>query len=142
MDDFGTGHSSLSYLKRFDIDTLKIDRSFVSELPHDPEDKAIATAIVAMGHSLHMKVVAEGVETPAQAACLRELGCDEMQGYLLSRPLHPAALLAWMAQRRMDQRRLDSGFGFHNSGPMTLLSLDALGPVEAADTLQTPLAQS
>ena len=70
MDDFGTGHSSLSYLKRFDIDTLKIDRSFVNELPHDPEDKAIATAIVAMGHSLHMKVVAEGVETQAQADCL------------------------------------------------------------------------
>ena len=136
MDDFGTGHSSLSYLKRFDIDTLKIDRSFVSELPHDPEDKAIATAIVAMGHSLHMKVVAEGVETQAQAACLRELGCDEMQGYLLSRPLHPAALLAWMAQRHTDQRRRDPAPGFSDSGPMTLLSLDA------PETLQAPLAQS
>ena len=124
MDDFGTGHSSLSYLKRFDIDTLKIDRSFVNELPHDPEDKAIATAIVAMGHSLHMKVVAEGVETRAQAACLRELGCDEMQGYLLSRPMNPTALVAWMTQRHTDQRRRDSAFGFGNSEPMTLLSLD------------------
>ncbi len=137
MDDFGTGHSSLSYLKRFDIDTLKIDRSFVSELPHNPEDKAIATAIVAMGHSLHMQVVAEGVETQAQADCLRELGCDEMQGYLLSRPLQPAALLAWVAQRLTDQQRRDSAFRFQDSGPITLLSLDSL---EDMDSLEAPLA--
>jgi diguanylate cyclase len=100
MDDFGTGQSSLSYLKRFDIDTLKIDGSFVGQLPDDPEDRAIATAIVAMGHSLHMHVVAERVETPEQAACLREMGCDEMQGYLLSRPLTPETLRQWLAQRR------------------------------------------
>jgi diguanylate cyclase len=99
MDDFGTGHSSLSYLKRFDIDTLKIDGSFVAELPDDPEDRAIATAIVAMGHSLHMRVVAERVETEAQAECLREMGCDEIQGYLLSRPLSATALRAWLRGR-------------------------------------------
>lgn len=126
MDDFGTGHSSLSYLKRFDIDTLKIDRSFVSELPHDPEDKAIATAIVAMGHSLHMKVVAEGVETQAQAQCLRELGCDEMQGYLLSRPMPPAQLLAWLTQRRTEQLRRESPYRFSDSGPLTLMTIDTL----------------
>lgn len=125
MDDFGTGHSSLSYLKRFDIDTLKIDRSFVSELPHDPEDKAIATAIVAMGHSLHMKVVAEGVETEAQAQCLRELGCDEMQGYLLGRPMAPAALLSWVAQRHSKQKQRESAFR-HDSGPITLMTMDTL----------------
>ena len=130
MDDFGTGHSSLSYLKRFDIDTLKIDRSFVSELPHDPEDKAIATAIVAMGHSLHMKVVAEGVETQAQAQCLRELGCDEMQGYLLSRPMPPAALLAWVTQRRAEQRRRDRVFGYADTEPMTLMTMETVdGPL-------------
>ena len=126
MDDFGTGHSSLSYLKRFDIDTLKIDRSFVSELPHDPEDRAIATAIVAMGHSLHMKVVAEGVETAAQAQCLRELGCDEMQGYLLSRPMPPAQLLAWLTQRRNEQLHRESPYSFSDSGPLTLMTMDTL----------------
>ncbi|MFY9510958.1 MAG: EAL domain-containing protein, partial [Rubrivivax sp.] len=99
IDDFGTGHSSLSYLKRFDIDTLKIDRSFVSEVPHDAEDSAIATAIVAMGHSLKMKVVAEGVETEEQAAFLRGLGCDEIQGYLLSRPLPAPAFVDWLQLR-------------------------------------------
>jgi EAL domain-containing protein (putative c-di-GMP-specific phosphodiesterase class I) len=98
IDDFGTGHSSLSYLKRFDVDTLKIDRSFVAELPQDAEDAAIATAIVAMGHSLHMKVVAEGVETDAQADFLLALGCDEMQGYLLSRPLPAPQLTAWLTR--------------------------------------------
>ena len=99
IDDFGTGHSSLSYLKRFDIDTLKIDRSFVSELPHDSEDAAIATAVVAMGHSLHMKVVAEGVETMEQAEFLYALGCDEIQGYLISRPLPAPQLLQWLQER-------------------------------------------
>ena len=133
MDDFGTGHSSLSYLKRFDIDTLKIDRSFVSELPHDPEDLAIATAIVAMGHSLHMKVVAEGVETQAQAQCLRELGCDEMQGYLLSRPMPPAALMAWVGKRHAEQRQRDRVFGFADTSPMTLMTMETHnGPLTRA----------
>ena len=96
IDDFGTGHSSLSYLRRLDVDTLKIDRSFVNELPHDGEDCAIATAVVALGRSLQMKVVAEGVETADQADFLRQLGCDEMQGYLLSRPVPAADLALWL----------------------------------------------
>ncbi len=133
MDDFGTGHSSLSYLKRFDIDTLKIDRSFVSELPDDPEDMAIATAIVAMGHSLHMKVVAEGVETPEQAQCLRELGCDEMQGYLLSRPLAPESFVAWLRQRQADATRRASPQAWSPSGPMTLMTFETLGADEAGE---------
>jgi PAS domain S-box-containing protein len=106
VDDFGTGYSSLSYLKRFDIDTLKIDGSFVAELPDDPEDRAIATAIVAMGHSLHMRVVAEKVETAEQAECLRAIGCDAMQGYLLSRPLPAAALRGWLRDRGRGAARL------------------------------------
>jgi diguanylate cyclase (GGDEF)-like protein/PAS domain S-box-containing protein len=129
MDDFGTGHSSLSYLKRFDIDTLKIDRSFVSELPRDPEDTAISRAITAMGHSLHMKVVAEGVETPEQAECLRELGCDEMQGYLLSRPLPPDAFVTWLLQRLAQQMQRDStnsAHGWGDSAPLTLMTMDTL----------------
>jgi diguanylate cyclase (GGDEF)-like protein/PAS domain S-box-containing protein len=125
MDDFGTGHSSLSYLKRFDIDTLKIDRSFVSELPHDPEDKAIATAIVAMGHSLHMKVVAEGVETLEQARFLREMGCDEMQGYLLSRPMPPDTFALWLDKRITDGQRSVPGYGYVDSEPMILMTIES-----------------
>jgi len=87
IDDFGTGYSSLSQLKRFPIDTIKIDRAFVAELPHNPDDAAIARAIIALGRSLRLVVVAEGVETAQQHAFLRAHGCDELQGYLLSRPL-------------------------------------------------------
>jgi diguanylate cyclase (GGDEF)-like protein/PAS domain S-box-containing protein len=90
LDDFGTGYSSLAQLKRFPFDFVKIDRSFVSGVHCNPEDRAIAAAIIAMAHSLGLKVVAEGVETAAQLAVMRELQCDEMQGYLYSMPL-PAA---------------------------------------------------
>ena len=87
IDDFGTGYSSLAYLKRFPIDTLKIDRSFVSDLPGDTDDSAIASAVVQMGHSLGVKVVAEGVESQAQLDFLRAEGCDEVQGFLVGMPL-------------------------------------------------------
>jgi diguanylate cyclase (GGDEF)-like protein/PAS domain S-box-containing protein len=87
IDDFGTGYSSLAHLKRFPIDTLKVDRSFIREIPSDAEDKAIAEAIIAMGKTLSLTVVAEGVETPEQQAFLSERACDEMQGYYFSTPV-------------------------------------------------------
>jgi diguanylate cyclase (GGDEF)-like protein len=97
IDDFGTGYSSMSLMKQFPIDTIKIDRSFVRDLPRDSEDQAIAQAIISMGKALGMTVVAEGVETPEQHAFLRNHDCDEMQGYLFSKPL-PAGELATLLQ--------------------------------------------
>ncbi|MBI2236838.1 MAG: EAL domain-containing protein [Magnetospirillum sp.] len=87
MDDFGTGYSSLSYLKRFPVDSIKIDRSFISNIATDTDDHEIIRTIITMGHSLRRRIVAEGVETREQAAILKRLGCDEIQGYLLSPPV-------------------------------------------------------
>ena len=87
IDDFGLANSSMAYLKRFPVDKLKIDRSFIRDIPGDEEDAAIVSAIVAMGHSLQLRVVAEGVERPDQSTYLRATGCDEVQGYLYGRPV-------------------------------------------------------
>jgi EAL domain-containing protein (putative c-di-GMP-specific phosphodiesterase class I) len=94
IDDFGTGYSSLAYLKRFPIDTLKVDRSFIRNIPGDSGDKNITRAIIVMAHSLKLKVVAEGVETEGQLQFLRTQRCDAVQGYLLYRPLPEAEVAA------------------------------------------------
>jgi diguanylate cyclase (GGDEF)-like protein len=100
IDDFGTGYSSLTYLSRFPIDKLKIDRSFVHDMLDDPSDLAITMAIIGLGQALHLQVVAEGVELPKQAQMLRAAACDELQGYLFARPMPAAEMAEWIAQGR------------------------------------------
>ena len=92
VDDFGTGYSSLTYLKRFPVEAIKIDRSFVAGLGLDNEDTTIVEAVVNLGHSFGLDVIAEGLETPLQLARLRAIGCDRGQGYLFGRP-RPASII-------------------------------------------------
>ena len=109
IDDFGTGYSSLAHLKRFPIDVLKIDQSFIRDIPHSADDMAISHAVIAMGQSMGLEVLAEGVETTAQLEFLRQHGCNFYQGYLCSKPL-PAAEFAQLLQAQLQRHTEVSTF--------------------------------
>jgi diguanylate cyclase (GGDEF)-like protein len=112
MDDFGTGYSSLNYLKRFPIDTLKLDKMFIEGIATDPSDAAIVSAVISMAHSLKLKVVAEGVETEEQLAFLSERHCDRIQGYLFSAPLSAEELEAYLVDRKSPRKKNHASGGF------------------------------
>ena len=99
IDDYGTGYSSLSYIVQLPVDELKIDRSFVMNMGSDEHTSTIVRSTIELGHSLGLKVVAEGVEDEAALALLRELGCDQVQGYFISKPVSATDLEVWLRQR-------------------------------------------
>jgi EAL domain-containing protein (putative c-di-GMP-specific phosphodiesterase class I) len=100
IDDFGTGYSSLSYLRTFPIDAVKIDRSFITDIPGNESAEKLVETIVRMGQGLNKQVIAEGVETPQQVRFLRDAGCDSIQGYHVARPMPAATFADWMAAYR------------------------------------------
>jgi EAL domain-containing protein (putative c-di-GMP-specific phosphodiesterase class I) len=108
LDDFGTGYSSLSYLRRFPLDRLKVDQTFVRNMLGVSADLAVVKAIVELGHELGLRVVAEGVESEAEAQALRRIGCDELQGYLYGRPMPGDRLASWLRDRISEEQFADA----------------------------------
>ena len=105
LDDFGTGYSSLSYLQRLPVTAVKVDKSFVKPLLNDDTARAIVRAVVELAHSLHLSVIAEGVDSAAVAQQLTELGCDALQGFYIASPMSPFDLEAWMAAHSVSVER-------------------------------------
>jgi EAL domain-containing protein (putative c-di-GMP-specific phosphodiesterase class I) len=109
VDDFGTGYSSLSYLKRFPLNSLKIDRSFIKEIPENQDDVTITSAIIAMAHRLNLEVVAEGVESQRQLDFLKQQGCEMAQGYFFSRPLPAIEFESLLSRSRFQGKLIQQG---------------------------------
>jgi EAL domain-containing protein (putative c-di-GMP-specific phosphodiesterase class I) len=124
MDDFGTGYSSLAYMTRLPINSVKIDRSFINGMTGSPQDMGIVTTIIALAHSMNLKVVAEGVETAEQSHLLKLLKCDEAQGYLFSKPL-PAPEIEPMLRAQVPEARVAP-----TQGPKTDAKRPPTGPAK------------
>jgi EAL domain-containing protein (putative c-di-GMP-specific phosphodiesterase class I) len=105
IDDFGTGYSSLNYLKQFPVDTLKIDQSFIQNLPGNKDDAQITRTIISMAHNLGLGVIAEGVETKEQLEFLQQVQCEEIQGYYFSKPIPAKALVTMIEKARISVHR-------------------------------------
>jgi PAS domain S-box-containing protein len=138
IDDFGTGYSSLLYLKHFPVDTIKIDRSFVSGLGRDPDDTAIVAATVSLAHSVDVRCVAEGVETVEHLDLLRGMGCDYAQGFLFARPLELPAVRDWFAAHAPPVR----GTGAGDAGPLPPAVADLLAQGASLNTIAAALNAS
>ena len=104
IDDFGTGYSSLSYLRKLPAEELKIDRSFIMDLEHSADARAVVDAVIKLAHALGLKVVAEGVENQRQQQVLVQMGCDELQGFLFAKPMSARALMLWAVNDRSEGR--------------------------------------
>ena len=146
IDDFGTGYSSLAYLKQFPVDYLKIDQSFVREMLTEPKVAAIVRSVIALGHSLGFKIIAEGVETEAQLAYLRRYECDEMQGYYFSRPLEPVALAELLREERglpvpVDHQRQHQTLLLLDDDPLIVAALSRLFRADGYHVLRATTAE-
>lgn len=122
IDDFGTGYSSLAYLKRLPLDVLKIDRTFLQDVPCSQKDREIVQAIIAMAHTLHLRVVSEGVETAEQRAFLESHGCDYLQGYLLGNPVPLAELRPLLERLQRQSSRITPCCGTAQPGSPDLFA--------------------
>jgi EAL domain-containing protein (putative c-di-GMP-specific phosphodiesterase class I) len=139
IDDFGTGYSSMHQLARLPFSEIKIDQSFVKDIPDNPQSVSIARTIINLAHSLGMTVIAEGVENERALGALTELGCDLAQGYFISRPLYPDQIDSWLALQRQPAQQVNDAQQVDPASPLArLLNHDFYRGEDAADKAQQP----